>query len=145
MQRKGYSFVNHTADVELVARGKSLNEAFKNAVLALFDTSADISKVKKSKGKIKVIKIKEKSDKLEDLLWSTLQDALSNADSMGVYGYAVKKMRISHADEYKLYCESEAKEQDPKLSVIYVKGVSRYDLKVTKEKSGFKATAVLDV
>ncbi|HUC38701.1 MAG TPA: archease [Candidatus Acidoferrum sp.] len=146
MKQKGYKFVSHTADVELIAVGRSASEAFKNAALALFDTSADISKVRRSKGKTTTLKIKDKADNLKDLLWFMLQDVLSMADSKGVYGYKVKKMQIKEKNEgYFINAEFFAKPQNPKLSVIYVKGVSRFDLKVIHAQKGFKISAVLDV
>ena len=146
MKRKGYSFANHTADVELVARGKTLDEAFANAALALFETSADISRISRLKEKPTILKVKEHSDNLADLLWLMLQDMLSIADSKGVYAYAVKKMKINHEkNSYNLYSEFVAKEEKPEYSNIYVKGVSRYDLKVTQTQKAVKITAVLDV
>ena len=146
MKRKGYSFRNHTADVELAAHGKTVGEAFKNAVLAMFDTSADISALAKAKAAGKALKINDGAASLEDLLWVTLQDTLSLADSNRVYGYRVEKMEITGKEgSYKVRSEFRAKEQAPQYSIIYVKGVSRYRLKVAKRGKEFRVGAVLDV
>ncbi len=146
MKRKGYLFKSHTADVKLVAHGKTLEEAFKNAVLAMFDTSAYIMAVSKMGAKARLLTVKDKAANLEDLLWVTLQDALSVADSNSVYGYAVKSLKISGSDgSYSVILQFFARPQDPKYSVIYVKGVSRYELKVTKKGKECRVSAVLDV
>ena len=145
-KRKGYEFRSHTADVELAARGKTIEEAFSNAVLAMFDTSADIAALEKSKGKAKRLKVRGRAATLEDLLWAILQDILSLADAEGVYGYKVRTIKIAGEEgSYKADLEFLAKEQDQKYSVIYVKGVSRYRLRAAKKGNGFIAGAVLDV
>ena len=58
---KGYEFVDHTADVEFVAYGKTLEELFKNALLAQFDTIADIRKLAKSKQNAQTFLVSEKA------------------------------------------------------------------------------------
>ena len=146
MKKRGYSFRNHTADVELVAHGKTIGGAFKNAMLAMFETSADISALGKAKSAGRVLKINDSAGSLGDLLWVTLQDTLSLADSNRVYGYKVDKMEITGKEgSYKVHSGFRAREQDPKYSIIYVKGVSRYRLKVVKKGKEFRISAVLDV
>ncbi len=146
MSRKGYEFMNHTADVELLAHGKSPEEAFANALLAMFDTSANIGALAKLKGKVKRLRIKDEASSLEDLLWVTLQDALSLADAKGIYCYKVNRVKITESEgSYAITAELSAKDENPKYSVIYVKGVSRFDLKVEKKGKEYRARAVLDV
>ncbi len=144
--RKGYSFTNHTADVELVARGKTLEEAFRNAALAMFDTSADIAALTRLKGGAKRLNIRERASTLEDLLWAMLQGALSIADAKGVYCYKVDRMLIKESKGgYTIDAQFSARGEKPEYSIIYVKGVSRFDMRVGKTKNGFTARAVLDV
>lgn len=144
--RKGYSFRGHTADVELVARGKTLEEAFSNAALAMFDTSADIVALARLKGGAKKLNIHDRASTLEDLLWTMLQDALSIADAGGLYCYKVDRMRIKESKGgYTIDAQFSARGEKPEYSIIYVKGVSRFDMRVGKTKNGFTARAVLDV
>ena len=144
--RKGYGFRSHTADVELVAHGKTLDDAFANAALALFDTSADIAALSKMKSPSKKIKVKDKSSTLEELLWVMLQDALSIADAHSLYCYKVNSMKIKESGKaYSVAAEFSARKADQEHSVIYVKGVSRFDLKVARRKGLFTVRAVLDV
>lgn len=43
--KKRFEFLEHTADVYVVAYGKTLEEAFENAALATFETMTDTKKV----------------------------------------------------------------------------------------------------
>ena len=83
--KAAYRYLPHTADVEYVAFGKNINEAFGNAALALFNTTAYIGALQKSTGKEKTVGIKAKSDNIEDLVWRGLQLCLSEADCASGY------------------------------------------------------------
>jgi SHS2 domain-containing protein len=41
----GYEFFEHTADVGIIARGKTIEEAFENAAKAVFEIMTDTSKI----------------------------------------------------------------------------------------------------
>jgi SHS2 domain-containing protein len=142
---KGYEFVDHTADVEFVARGKTTEELFKNALLAQFDTLADVNKIAKSEAKEQAFTINERARAIEDLLWFVLQDALSVSDAEGLYGYGVKSISIIENGEYEIKVVASAKKKERRFSKLDVKGVSKFDLKVIKGPKGFEASVVLDV
>jgi len=42
---RDYEFFEHTADVGIIARGNTLEEAFSNAAKAVFEVMTDTSKV----------------------------------------------------------------------------------------------------
>ncbi|MEM2889118.1 MAG: archease [Candidatus Bathyarchaeia archaeon] len=46
VKKKGFEFLEHTADAYIAAYGKDLAEAFENAALAMFETMTDTKKVK---------------------------------------------------------------------------------------------------
>ena len=141
-----YDFIDHTADVEFKAYGKSHEELFKNALLALFDTISDTKKLSKSKAKKKTFTIDENARTEQDLLWFTLQDALSISDAEGLYGYSVRRIRISVSEgEYNIKTVINAKKKDQKLSKFDVKGVSQFDMGIEEENGGIVASVVLDV
>ncbi len=143
---KGYKFMDHTADVEFVAYGKTVEELFKNALLAQFDTIADIKKLVKAKGRGQTFKISETAATLEDLFWFVLQDALSIADSQGLYGYDIAKTSLEIGlNIYEANIVVKAREKKTEFSKLDVKGVSRFDLKIKKKGKGLEASAVLDV
>lgn len=146
MAQKKYEFLDHTADVEYVAYGATLNAVFKNALLALFDTMADIKKLSKAKTKTKTFLINERARELQDLLWFVLQDAVSVADAEGLYSFGVKKLSIgTELGEYVITATINAKGKNPEFSKLDVKGVSKFDLAVTRKKNRYIAEAVLDV
>ncbi|MCL5430170.1 MAG: archease [Candidatus Marsarchaeota archaeon] len=146
MPKEKYRFIEHTADVEYLAYGNSLNELFKNSLLALFDTIAEINALPKEKSKARTLNIRDKASSLEDLLWFTLQDALSIADSEGLFGYGVESIRITGKDgAYNISAAIKAKPKKQGLSKLDVKGVSKFDLKVKKKNNRYKSSVVLDV
>lgn len=143
---KKYKYVEHTADIEFVAYGKNLEELFKNALLALFDTTADIKKLSASKTKVATLPINDKARTVDDLLWFALQDALSVADAERVFGFDVKKVKISGEEgEYAINASISAKKIDQKFAKFNVKGVSKFDMNIVETPRGFEASVVLDV
>jgi len=146
MVKKGYQYVEHTADVEYIARGGTLESAFKNSFLGMFDTIADIKKLAKSKGKTTKLTINDRARTLEDLLWFGLQDALSVAEAEGAYAYGIASLSISASmGDYVIDAVLKAKKKDPSFSRLDVKGVSQFDLKVVKAKGEYRTSVVLDV
>jgi len=143
----GYRYVEHTADVEFIAYGKTLNSLFKDALLALFDTAADLRKIAKSKKPRTTILISDRAHTIEDLLWYVLQDALSAADSKGIFLYHVKNVRIleDKNSEFGAKLKLIGVKEEPELARLSVKGVSKYNLKVGKKGNFYKASVVLDV
>lgn len=140
-----YKFIEHTADVEFIAYGKTIEELFENALAALFDTMADIKKIEKSKSRTETFRINEMARTLDDLLWFVLQDALSISDAEGLYGYGVKKLNMLSSGDYVIDLVANARKKEQKLSKLDVKGVSKFDLKIVKTRGGFEASVVLDV
>lgn len=45
-KKKGYEFLEHTADAYIAAYGKDFVEAFENAAIALFDVMTEVEKVR---------------------------------------------------------------------------------------------------
>lgn len=144
--KKGFEYINHTADTEFIAYGKDIEEVFENCFLALFDTIADTKMLAKKKDKTLELKIKDKADTLDNLLWFVMQDALSITDEKGVFGYDVKKVEISQTkSKFSINATLLCKKEDQESSRIYAKGISRFDLKVEKTEKGYKASVVVDI
>ncbi|MFH1586003.1 MAG: archease, partial [archaeon] len=73
---KNIKFLEHTADVKFQASGETIEEAFENTALAMFDVMADISRVKPKKK----IKIKSSASNKEELLIEFLNQLLAAAN-----------------------------------------------------------------
>ncbi|HVP40763.1 MAG TPA: archease [Candidatus Krumholzibacteriaceae bacterium] len=76
---KRFEFLEHTADVYIVAYGATLEEAFENAALATFEVMTDVRKIAhKIEDTVKV----EASDE-QALLYSWLEQLLVNFETKG--------------------------------------------------------------
>lgn len=140
-----FKYLEHTADVEYVAYGKSVEECFENAALALFDTTSYLEKLKGLKGKVTTVRVKDKAGNLDDLLWYFLQDILSQMDSRGLFGFEVTNLEIKHGKSSSISARIRSKGGSSSLAKSDVKGISRYDLGVKRGNKGFEAHVVLDV
>ncbi len=147
-----YKYINHTADIEFNAFGFNLNQLFKNSELALFDTIADINKIKNSKPKTNKIIIKESALNLEDLLWQTLQKSLSVLDAKNQFGYNIIKININKTRQksaanpkYTLTLIIKSKEKTEKYSKLEAKGISKYNFKIYNQNKKFISSVVIDV
>ena len=152
MPRHGYRFVNHTADVEFVSYGGSVDELFTNAFLALFDTMSYLDKVSSAalshggSHNGDGFGISEKADSAEELAWLALQDVLSKADANGVSPFRVPNLKVEEkGGTYLISARVEGISQRPEYRKFDVKGVSQYRLKITKKSGRYSMSVVLDV
>lgn len=145
-KRAGYRFRGHTADVEYVAYGETIESCFKNALMGMFDTIAYVRKVSSSRSKTISFNIKDEAQSIEDLLWYALQDALSMADSKDMFAYRVSNVKISESTgSFRISMSIHGKKKVTAVSKLDVKGVSRYNLGIRKNGARVSATVVLDV
>ena len=143
---KGYRYVEHTADVEFIASGRTRAGLIRNSLLAMFETNAYIGRLGRSKGKRRSITIDDVAPDLGTLLWYVLQDALSVADAEQLFVYKVSRISVGPKDSGLIARTTlTGKTREPQYSKLEVKGVSRYDMKVSKTARGYKASVVLDV
>jgi len=85
-----YKFLEHKADAKFQAFGKTLEEAFGNAALAMFSLMTDIKKVKgKTEKKIKVHGHDKKA-----LLYNFLEELLFLLDKDSFLLSKIKKIKI---------------------------------------------------
>ncbi len=85
-----FKFLEHTADMKFQAFGKSLEEAFENAALAMFNVMYD----GKVAGKIKK-KIKVSGKDRESLLYNFLEELLFLLDSENFFLARISKLTIN--------------------------------------------------
>jgi SHS2 domain-containing protein len=144
--REKYRYLEHTADVEFLAYGASLDELFGNALLAMFDTSADIRKLARQRSRRMRFRLKEASNDTAGLLWRTLQGALSVASAKGIFAYSVAGLKVRETKKgYALEATILGRKGAAEFAKLDVKGVSRYELDVSRVGRHFEARAVLDV
>src|SRR3989338_2190192 len=126
-----YKTLDHTADVMFEVYGKTLNELFKNAATAIFDTM-----VKRSTIKIKIKKeIELESSNVEQLIY--IKDA----------EYLIfKDFKIKIKDN-KLTAILEGDKINPKKQILLtdVKAITLHKFSLKKSKQGYKAVIIPDL
>lgn len=135
-----FRFLEHTADMKFQAYGKSLEEAFKNAALALREVIS---------GKIKVMekiskRIEIEGRDFESLLYNFLEELLFLLDAEGFLFSQIKDIKIDKKN-FKLKAVifgDKAKRYD---FTNEVKAITYNEMFVKKEKNKYVIQAVLDV
>ena len=133
-----YKFLKHTADVKFQAYGKTLEESFANAALAMFSVMTDVKKIKpiiKKEFNMKGIDQKQ-------LLYKFLEEFLFLMDAKFLLLSKITKIKIKDnklnavvyfdkADKYKIQGD--------------VKAVTYQEMEIKKEKDKFIVQVVVDV
>jgi SHS2 domain-containing protein len=141
-----YRYVEHTADVEFVAYGADMGGLFRNALLAMFDTAADIRRLSRQRTRAVRFSLEESSDDPKELLWDSLQDALSKASAKGLFAYRVQSLSVRKTRRgVALKAVVLGRKGSPECAKLDVKGVSKYDMGVKKAGRHYEASIVLDV
>ena len=137
---KAYKFIDDlTSDVMFEARGKTLNEVFENAGIALFDVISDVEKVKAQKD----FKVSVKGLDLGDLMFNWLQELITLVDTEEMFSskFEVRVNEKESSLEAKCYGE----EAKPEKSGTLVKAVTYYKFKFEKTKIGYRTNVSLDI
>jgi len=146
---KRYKFIEHTADVEFQAFGKTVEEVFKNSAFALKETICGEIEVKEKKKK--VISIKQKD--FESLLYSFLEEILYLLDAEDFLISNISKITINKFNLKATIIGDKASEYEFSNSVkavtyndMFVKNEPEPDPRNQKrELDMWKAQVVLDV
>jgi SHS2 domain-containing protein len=143
-QLKQYEYLEHTADIKFLAYGKTLEEVFENAALAMFNVMIDTGKVSGET----VRKVFLKSPDLESLLVDWLSELLYlfEVDEIVFRKFHVEEIKeeegeysiVAQASGEKFYPESHPFETE-------IKAVTYNQLEVEKNADGWKAQVVVDI
>jgi len=133
----GYKFLEHTADIKFVAKGKSLNEAFESAILAFAEFVAKGNNVKGVSEK----SIEVSGDDKENLLYKFLEELIYLLDSED---FVVVKGNVSvkgNSLKAKLFGDSSKNYK----GLDHVKAATYADMYVKEGKKGWELQAVMDI
>ena len=145
-----YDYFDVTADIGFYAYGNSLDEAYENAGLAMFNVITDISKVKKEESR----EFEIVSEDLVSLLYDYLEELLFLQDTEFLFfsDFKVNIEKIvdgesSNLENYKLTCFACGEEIDwnvhsPKSEV---KAITFHKMCVKEDNGVFKLRAILDL
>ena len=134
-----YEFFPHTADVKFRAYGKSLEEAFSNAALALTKIITDPDKVE---AKIeKTIEVESEDEKA--LLYDFLEQFIILLDSEGFLLNSVKELKIENR---KLKADIVGDNELEKYETeTHIKAVTYQEMEIKKEKDKYYVQVVIDI
>jgi SHS2 domain-containing protein len=135
---KNIKFLEHTADIKFQALGKTLEESFKNAGLALVKSMYN----KKVKAKEKV-KFKVKGQDLESLLYSFLEEFLFLFEAKGLIASKIK-VKISK-DKKSLSAEIQGDDAKNYKIHTHIKAVNYNEMFVKKQNNKWVCQVVLDI
>jgi len=133
---KKFKFLEHTADIKFQAFGSSLEKAFENSALAMFNSMYS-GKVKRKIRK----KISVSGKDSESLLYNFLEELLFLLDAKNFFLAACKVKISGNKIEAELFGDN-AKNYNIELDV---KAVTYNSMFVRKEKNKFTCQVVLDV
>jgi SHS2 domain-containing protein len=139
-----FEFLEHTADVYIAAYGKSLEEAFENAALAMFDVMTDTEKVSPDiEDSVEV----EAEDEYA-LLYSWLEALLVNFETKNTL---YSKFKISSIDETSEGFRIKAAVWGEKFNAkkhtqkVAVKAVTYHRMEIIKEIDKVTLEFILDI
>lgn len=127
---KRYQLIEHTADVGLIAYGRTLAEAFGNAAYGMFSIIAELRTVREVESRR--LEIREKD--LDSLLFEWLNRLIYFLD---VDMLLLKRFDISDLDENRLKAVCYGEKYDPSRHHLKtgVKSATYHMLKVDREKN----------
>ncbi len=139
-----FEFQEHTADILIVAYGKTLEELFENAALAVFEIMTDTSRIEpKIKRDITTTGVD-----LENLLYRWIEDLLYYFDAEGLVFSKFKVYKIENTgNEYLIEASAWGEEFDPNRheSRTLVKAVTYAQMNIEKTNGLWRATFVVDI
>jgi len=140
----GYEPIDVAGDAGIRATGKSLGEAFREAVLGMYSLVTDLGKVEEKTS----IKVDEEHETLEGLLVDLLNDLIYRMDVDGFMGKSV------HVDEFvtegeikKIEITVKGEEFDPGRHPggLLLKAATYHNLKVEKRNGEWSMEVIFDI
>ncbi|OPY26013.1 MAG: hypothetical protein A4E28_02727 [Methanocella sp. PtaU1.Bin125] len=137
-----FKYLEHTADAEFVAYGRTMDEAFVNAARAMCGLIVDPAKVGASEAR----EISLTAGAPEDLLYDWLSELLYLAE-VDYLVFSQFEVKITKSDgEYSLQGRASGEKVRPDHGVsLHIKAVTYHDLRVEKRDNYYEAQVLLDI
>jgi SHS2 domain-containing protein len=137
-----YKFIEHTADFEFQAFGKTLEEAFANAALAVTDVVVEQSEVEVTQTKSIFIQ----ADDLKSLLYDFLEKVLNLMETDYFVIAEVASVKIQKGNKYVLSAELRGDKGLEKYEYKRaVKSVTYSDMIIDQKPDAVMLQVVLDI
>ena len=144
MTTSKFEFLEHTADVYVAAHGKTLEEAFENAALAMFEVMTNVDKVNAGiKDHVEV----EAEDEFA-LLYSWLETLLVNFETKNMLYSKFKVKSIEENSEgfrIKAVIWGERFNEKKHAQKVGVKAVTYHRMEILKELDKVTLEFILDI
>lgn len=140
---KKYEYLPHTADTKFLAYGKTLEEAFGNAALAMMNVMVEPKSVKAATAK----KITAEGDDIKALLYNFLEEFLIIMDSKNLFLTTVKDLAITHRNGGYRLTATALGDDAGKYQTIgpQVKAITYNDMRIEEKEGECKIQAVVDI
>jgi SHS2 domain-containing protein len=146
MERK-FRYLPHTADIAFAAYGKTLETALENSAEALLNIMLDTNKIKVRRATTRSVSIKESASNIENLVWYTLQDILTQIDKKKLTAFKFQLDTLSQNKDGRFSISGKLlfKKIKENLFLLEVKAVTPHDLSVKKIQKGYEIRVLVDV
>ncbi len=139
MMEKGFEFIDHTADVGIVAHGASINQAFANAARGLFSIITDLDDIREALHR----DIEATAPDQESLLVAWLNELIYLFDTDNII---FNRFDITRLDNTHLEARAYGEKVDSSRHKLKtgVKAATYHMLKVEKN-NGYQAQVLFDI
>ncbi len=144
MSCPGFAHEEHTADVLVVGRGRTLEEAFEQAAIGVYEVITDTRSVR-PEGRVDV---DVTGIDLENLLYRWIEELLIYTDSEGlVFGIARVCRIIREGDEYRIVASAWGEPFDPERHEqrTIVKAMTYAQMEIRREGDCWRVQFVVDI
>ena len=137
---KAFKFIDHTADVGIIAYGTDVKELFSNAALALFSLITDTKSIEEKLQR----DLEISSENRDNLLVEWLNELIYFFDAEHILFNRFEIENLSH-NWLKAICYGESFNPLRHKIKMGVKAATYHMLKLDKENSGYKAQIIFDI
>lgn len=140
---KPFKFLPHTADIKIVAYGKTINEVFENSALAVSNYLSRGKKIKSSKKEFISIEAPDKDGNVDHkrLLYEFVDNIIYLLDA--------EKFIVSSAkvkiDSGKLEVEFKGDDTKNYKDLDHIKAATFAEMEIKKIQKGYEAVFVVDI
>ena len=140
MSRKNYKLLDHTADICVLVKAKSLKELFVNSAIAMFDIIA--SKTRSKSPDFLTIRISQTGSDLQSVFINWLNELLSLSSAKGLI---FKDFKIKKLNESKIEAEVRGKSFENYFFNTEIKAATYHELEIKKSHGSWQAKLIFDV
>jgi SHS2 domain-containing protein len=142
--KKGFRFLEHTADAYVEAYGADLEEAFESAAAGMTDVMTDLEKVRAEDEEAFVVEAQDE----QALLYSWLEELLLEFELKGKIYSRFKVSKIERVSGgFRLEARAWGEKYDPKRhpSKVGIKAATYHQMEILKEPDSVTVRFILDI